>query len=452
MPEATASSCSINPAERTSVRMNARQPTLWAVTLLFVLAGIRAEAAPSTNAPPPFVGSTAGQFGAYTHDPVWSSVLCVLGGHVKHEWLKTLDLPDRWRDPIVIVVNERPAADRATPAVWMETLRTDLHLKFQVQLRVPPPLERSQVVSALVQALCAEYANRDRLFLRQPPFATTAVPPWLVEGLAQSVAGEPDKMLAVIQRSVNSGRPAAAEDLIGAAATPTEPGEQLRFQAHAWALVESLLSLPKGAEKFCQLMREPETFAEIYRWQFRDAAAREKWWSLQLAERATATVAEDWSATETSRRLAAILPSKLQMELPDAIAEAPVAFANLWRYTKSAWLTPLVRDKLAQFASVRNMAHPSYRGAVEHYIAALQYLLQGNANRFRRETKLAERQYAAADEQSHKISRYVDQIERVHTPPDRAAVWRQLKLFEAIQETNILRRDPIGDYLDKFDR
>ena len=167
MSEATAPSCTINLAERTTVRMKARQPTLWALTLLFVLvAAIGAGAVPSTNAPARFVGSTAGQFAAYTRDPVWSSVLSVLGSRVKREWLKTLDLPDRWRDPIVIVVSERTDGDRATPAVWMETLRTDLHLKFQVQLRVPPPLERSQVVSALVQGLCSEYANRDRVFPR----------------------------------------------------------------------------------------------------------------------------------------------------------------------------------------------------------------------------------------------------------------------------------------------
>jgi hypothetical protein len=213
-----------------------------------------------------------------------------------------------------------------------------------------------------------------------------------------------------------------------------------------------LLSLPKGAQRFCDLVREPEAFAEIYRWQFRDGAAREKWWSLWLAERASAMLAEDRSAEETGRRLAAILPSKLQMRLSDAIAEAPVAFADLGRYTEKEWLSPLVRDKLAQLAALRGTAHPLYREAIDRYIAALQCLSTRQASRFQHETKLARRAPDAADGQSRKFSEYVDRIERAHTPADRTAVDRQLKLFEAMQETGVLRRDPISEYLDKFDK
>lgn len=423
-----------------------------ATVLLFGAVASVAVASNPTNAPRPFVTSSAGQFSAYSPDAAWSSVLCVLGSQVKREWLKLLDLPDKWRDPIILVVTERPVAEQEMSASWLEVLRTDLHLKFQIQLSVPPPLQRSEVVSALVQALCSEYANREREFPRRAPVATINVPPWLVEGLAQNIAGEPDKMLPILRRSVNSGRPPMAEDLIKVATVPVETGERLRFRAHSWALVESLLSLPKGSEKLCQLIREPETFAEVYRWQFRDDAAREKWWSLRLAERATTMMAEDWSAAETGRRLAAILPSKIQMQMPDAVAEAPVAFVDLGRYTESAWLAPLLRDKLGQLSALHGVAHPFYRAALERYSQALQYLLQRQTNRFRHETKLAQREHAAADEQAKKIREYVDQMERIHAPPSVATVSEQLKLLDALQEMELLRRDPIGDYLDKFDK
>jgi len=420
---------------------------------LLALSVVFSAAVPAqTNTAPRLVASSAGQFTAHTPDTVWSSVLCVLASQVKREWLRRLDIPDKWRDPIVLILAERTAATAAAPGVWQEVLRSELHLKFQIQLRIPPALERDHLVRVLVGALCSEYANRAREFPRQPPFVITEAPPWLTEGLTQIITGDPERLIPLLRRSVNSGRPLTAEELIGATAAPPEPGERLRFQAHAWVLVEGLLSLPKGSDKLCQVMREPGTFAEVYRWQFRDDAAREKWWSLLLAERATAMLAEDRTATETARQLAAILPSKLQMRLPDAIAEAPVAFADLGRYTRKEWLAPLVRDKLVQLGALRGTAHPLYRDAIDRYIAALECLSAGQVSRFQHETKLARRAHAAADEQVRKISAYVDQVERVHTPPDRAAVWRQLKLFEMIQETNILRRDPISDYLDKFDR
>jgi hypothetical protein len=199
-------------------------------------------------------------------------------------------------------------------------------------------------------------------------------------------------------------------------------------------------------------LRKPETFAEIYRWQFPDDAAREKWWSLALAERAATMLAEAHTATETTRRLAAILPSKLQLRLPDAVAEAPVAFADLGRYTEKEWLPPLVRDKLAQLTALRAVAHPSYRDAIAHYMAALGCLATRQPGRFQREAKLAQRAHTKADEETRKISAYLDNVEALHAPRDRNAVSRQLALFETIQETGVLRRDPISNYLDKFDK
>jgi len=423
------------------------------VVLVAMLAFVvGAYGGPSTNAPRPFISSTAGQFHAFSTEAAWSSVLCVLGSEVKREWLKRLNLPDKWRDPIVLVVAERSDSQRDAPACWLEILRTDLHLKFQIQLRVPPPLPRAEVVRALVQALCSEYANRELEFRRQPHLAATVVPPWLVEGLSQSIAGEQDKLLGILRRGLHSGAAPMVEELLTATAIPSDDAGRLRFQAYSWVLVEALLSLPSGAEKLCQLMREPGRFSEIYRWQFDTDAAREKWWSLQITERGSALVAADWSAAETGRRLAAILPSKLQMQLPDAVAEAPVAFADLGRYTEKKWLAPLARDKLAQLAALRGTAHPLYRDAIDHYAVALQYLLAGSVSRFRHETRLAQRAHAAADEQTRKISEYVDQVERVYAPSNRAALQRAMNLLDATQEMNILRRDPISDYLDQFDR
>lgn len=424
----------------------------WRVALIVLVVALASNAPGQTNTASRLVVNSAGQFTVHTPDAVWSSVLCVLATQVKREWLRRLELPDKWRDPIVLVLAERPATAASVPGMWQETFRSELHLKFQIQLRFPPALEQTQVVSVLVEALCREYANRAREFPRQPPFAITETLPWLTEGLAQSIAGDPEQLLPVLRRSVNGGCPPSAQDLMSARSVPSEPGDRLRFHAHAWALVEGLLSLPKGSEKLCQLICQPEMLAEIYRWQFQDDAAREKWWSLLLAERAAVMQAEDRTAAETSRQIAEILPSKLQMRLPDAVAEAPVAFANLGRYTDKDWLMPLVRDKLARLASLRGMAHPSYSEAIDRYIAALECLTPRQVSRFPNETKRAQRAHAAADEQTRKLSAYVDQVERTHTPPDRAAVRQQLKVFQVIQETNILRRDPISDYVDKFDR
>jgi len=405
-----------------------------------------------SNTAPRRVSSTAGQFTAHSPDAVSSSVLCVLATQIKREWLRRLDLPDKWRDPIVLLLAERDASLAAAPNVWQEVARTDLHLKFEIHLRIPPPLDETDVAETIVQALCREFANRSREFPRHPPFAITEPPLWLTAGLTQSIVGEPNRLLPLLRRYVQSGHPMSAQELIGLTQCPAEPAERLRFRAHAWAWVEGLLSLPKGREKLSQLLCEPLAFAEIYRWQFPDETAREKWWSLLLAERAAAMIDEDRSATTTSQRLAAILPGKVQMRLPDAVAEAPVAFEELGRYTEKDWLAPMVRDKLARLVSLRGIAHPSYLKAIDHYIAALEQLQAGRVSRFQYETRQAQRAYAAADQQSRQIAEYVRRVERVYSPPDPEELRRPMRLLETIQEMNVLRRDPIRDYLDQFDK
>ncbi|MBM3859676.1 MAG: hypothetical protein FJ395_08510 [Verrucomicrobia bacterium] len=433
--------------------MSLRQHRRWrraaccVLSLTFATHGL-----PQANPPPKLISSTAGQFTAHAPEAVSASVLCVLASQVKREWLRRLDIPDQWRDPIVLVLAERPAAASSAPGIWLNVVRTELHLKFEIHLRFPPVMEQTQVVSAMVGALCGEYANRAREFRREPPYAIAETPPWLVEGLAQSVAADTEWLLPVLRRYVSGGTPAGVQELLAARSVPVEPGERLRFQAYAWALVEGLLSLPKGPEKLCRLLREPESFDEIYRWMFPDAEDREKWWSLLLADRAATLLAEGQTAAETSQRLAAVLPSKLQMRLPDAIAEAPVAFADLGRYTEKDWLAPLVRDKLAQLAALRATAHPSYRDTIERYVRALEHLRSRHVSRFQRDAKLAERAHRAADELTRHVSDYLDGVEEKRAPLERDSVRQQLRLLGVLQEMNILRRDPISDYLDKFDR
>ena len=410
-----------------------------------------------TNPPPRLAVNNAGQFTVHAPDSIRSSLLCVVASQIKREWLRRFDIPDKWRDPIVLVYTERPADTAAARNIWLETIRTPLHLQYHVQLRAPLPLERDRLVAAVVESLCAEYANRNRDLPRNAPAPLSVIPPWLIEGLAQSMDANPDQLLPVLRRCVNSGRPLTADELLTATTVPADAADRLRFQAHAWAFVENLLSLPKGADKLCQLLANNTAsprrdFTENYRWQFPTDAALEKWWALLLADRATAMIAEDRAAAETARQLNTILDCKLEMRLPDAVAEAPVAFTDLGRYTEKDWLAPLVRQKLAELVSLRGIAHPFYRNTIAHYIAALESLLAGQLGRYQHETTLARRDHATADQQTKDFNAYLDNIERERTPPDRAALWRQMKLFDTTHELQILRRDPLTEYIDRFSR
>jgi hypothetical protein len=426
------------------------------LSIAFLTAAGRADLVPTAN--PPVTVSRSRQFYVTAPDPRWSSVLCVFAEQLKQQWQQRLDISiDKWLDPVAIRLAERPTTNAAP--IWMEVFRTDLHLRYQIEVRIPPSLDRQRVASFLLQALCAEYANRERLFPRQPPYEISQPPVWLVEGLAQSMVGSPEQLLPAIQRAAGSALPPTAEQLITAMELPSHPGERLRFQAAAWLLTESLLALPGGSAKLLRLLRTTnpgdnpqKQFHEIYAGNFADASAREKWWSLQMLTRAAGTLAQDLTATETSRQLTNILPTKLELRSGTETGQAVVPVGELFQHVETGWFLAATQEKLSQLRMLSRTAHPAYREVLGHYLAGLQLLAEHKVARGRSEITLAVKLQAAADRKSQQVRDYVDQAERIHTPYDDSNLREKIRLLLAADELELLRRDPISDYLNKFDK
>lgn len=402
--------------------------------------------------------SSSRQFYAVATDPEWSSVLCVFADQIKRQWRARLEIEsDKWRDPILLRLSERTVTN--LPAGWLEVVRTDLHLRFQVELRTPPALERERAVALVVGALCAEYANRERVIPRRGDFEPLFIPLWLVEGLTKSLAGSPDDLLAATRRCANSPHPPLAEELITTTSLPADEPERRRFRAAAWVLTESLLSLPNGADKLRKLMCETgaatnalRAFAEVYSWDFPKPVVREKWWSLQLLQRGAAMVPQDFNAAMTSRQLAGALNTKLDVRGESQSGEAVVTVVELFRYAEASWFSQAVQERSAQLLSLRGVAHPVYQPVIDRYLAGLRWLAEHKISRGRSEITKAEKLRASADRQARAIHDYMDQAERAYAPADTGSVGQQLRLLSESEELDLLRRDPISDYLDKFDR
>src|SRR5260221_2601999 len=144
------------------------------------------------------------------------------------------------------------------------------------------------------------------------------MPLWLVEGLAASVHGRVDSLLAITRQSTAAGRPQQVADVLDVKVLPIDTADRQLFQANAWLLTESLLALPDGSRKLRSFLSElgaqksaSNAFWAVYHQDFPENAAIEKWWSLEQARRTSVTVAQNLSAAETARQLDAILVVKL---------------------------------------------------------------------------------------------------------------------------------------------
>jgi hypothetical protein len=443
--------------------MNARRP---AGKLLIAAMGVALLAAPltvhadTTNASIRAV-STSHQFTAYARQPLLSAALCVFAERVKREWLAQLDATDSWRDPVIFIIQDREPSRADAPATALEIFQTDLHLKYQIRCLVPPPLNEASLLDAAVEALCAEFANRAQPVPKGKPYIAAPVPPWLVQGLAQSLRGPNEALLAVARRSAAAGRPQEAMELLAKTELPGDPLDRQLFQANAWLFTEGLLGLPDGSGKLQRYLTElgaqksaTNAFWTVYRQDFPETVALEKWWSLQRAQRTAMRVAENLSATETSHRLGEILRVKLTVSVGkkghESVVDQPLS--QLWTYYQERWLNDVLRNKLVALQALRAQAHPRYQDVIGEYSDAIGWLLDKKLNRFRRAVKRADGARAGIDRESRETTAYLDRAERIYTPQDPAKLFdgyfQTLDEFQNLQQQ---RRSPISDYLDQFD-
>jgi hypothetical protein len=435
---------------------------------LAVLSGavnaMRSDAAGRVTTSNPLVraGSASHQFTAYASDPLSPPVLCVFAERVKRGWLDHLDLRDHWRDPIVIVVRERGPTELDAPAVSMETVQFDIGLSYRVRCLTPPPLDEARLRAALVTALCTEWANRSQPTTYRQPFLTTPLPLWLVEGLTQSVSERTELLGAVVRRSVDAGHPAHARDLLETTALPADAAECELFQANAWLFTESLLTLRDGAHTLQRLLTElaaqksvTGAFWTVYRSDFQEPIALEKWWAVQLAHNRVIQPAQSLTAAETTRQLDELLHVTVRQADGSTnevnLAEQPPEF--LWRQAGQEWLKAALKDRIQRLEALRSQAHPRYRTVIERYVAAQQWWLAKKLVRGRAAFEQARKERQEADQQMLEIAVVLDRAERTYTQEDFGVMLRdQLSTLDQFQQLERQHRTPISNYLDQLDQ
>ena len=447
-----------------ALRMSARRPRQFTAALLVAIglpgAMLPGARAGDTNTLASAVSVTR-QFVCYANNPLLPPVVCVFAERIKRQLLTRLNLPDQWRDPIVIAIEQRSDTTPTAPAIALEMFQTDARLKYQIRCLTPPSPDERLLAAAVIETLCAEIANRDQPTSRTAQFTGAPIPPWLVHGLAGTVRGGGELLLRVARRSVVAGRPQTAAALLQTPTLPADPLERQLFEANAWILVENLLTLPDGARKVAQFIGElgrqksvAKAFWTVYSPDFRDEMALEKWWGLQLARKTSMDVAQNLSAAEMTAQLDAILKTELSRPRgrKGTTIEKEIALPDLWRYFEEPWMKDVLVAKLNQLQALRAQAQPRYRAVIDAYVEAVNWLMKQKINRFRRAVERADTQRAAADREYAQITAYLDQAERIYAPTDTAGmfegVFRTLEQFEELQQR---RRSPISDYLDRFD-
>ncbi|MEI6084209.1 MAG: hypothetical protein WCS70_07905 [Verrucomicrobiota bacterium] len=417
----------------------------WLLTFLLLVTAGQAE----TNAPLNTAISVTRQFTAYAPGRTLPAALCVFAERLKHEWLIQLDLPDTWRDPIVLVVRENARTNSFPAPLNLTITQIGPVVKYEIAGSIPPPIEERDFATVIVRVLCLEAANRTRPYGTVTNWQSVVIPLWLARGLSESIQGRPEWLIPVALRAANSARPPGAADVMRVTVMPGDEASGELFAANAWLLTKSLLRLPNGTQKLRLLLGKlawtttfKEAFWSVYRNDFDDEMALEKWWSLQPARLATIVTLQNLAATETAQRLTALLtfPGGRQ-------------FNALERFSEQPWLRAELTQRMVGFQSLYAKGHPMYRSVIALYIEAANLLTAEKLSRYRRVVQEADKQRAGVENQLREINVVLDRAEeKFGGQPATNAFQGYFRILEEADKFEKQRRNPISDYLDKFDR
>ncbi len=402
--------------------------------------------------------SVSRQFITYAHGTLLAQAVGVFAEQVRREWADLLDVDPTWRDPIFIVLDPQ-ATPVNTPPVQVGVARSELRLRYRILYRTTP-LDQRTLANAIVEALCAELSNRARPVMSTGPFSVAPSAPWLVQGVAQSILGRDEFLTQIARQSLAGGQPQTASALIGTKQLPTDPAEGRLFRANAWLFAEGLLRLPHGADKMRRYLTElslqesiTKAFWMTYGEDFQDTAALERWWAVELSNRLAASIARNLTVPETSQRLTDILNTRVTSSDVSTGAATIVAFRDLWRFDEQGWLNVVLREKLLALADLRARAAPVYRPVLDGYGTAIRLLADEKINPFRRTVAETDKARARVEQEARQVSDYLDEAERIFAPRELNSAYSNFfRVFEEFETLEQQRRNPISDYLDKFDK
>lgn len=347
---------------------------------------VRTLPGPSLPASPP--GQT--NSGWVRLDP---AVLVVSCERVKQALLEAVGLRDEWQGRVFVVLH--PGRQAPEPLGLHCALFRD---GWVYELHLPELVDRSQLVTRLVEVLLLEIANR------RARAGSVELPPWLVEGLtahleATSLATltlEPESRLTVARRypdplrrvrEVLRTQPLLNFDELSWAPEPQASAEQRdTYRSCAHLFVHQLLRLKRGRpclQQFLAILPEHLNWQTAFLRSFQPYFSRlldvDKWWTLQAMSVTGRNLVSAWSAEEAWRQLEATLrPPAREWSRTNALPRLTrvrlQTVISDWEFPRQlAVLVPT----LNRLKALRPRLGPDLAGLVGEYIRTLEdYLAQ----------------------------------------------------------------------------
>jgi hypothetical protein len=416
----------------------------------------KAEKAPSpTPTPAALQRSTSAsrQFIIYHSDGTVRGRIARKVEDIKSQWLKSLQMTDEWKLPIVLQVV--PLAPVGTPRI-----RTAFYLgdgdeaKVQIDVFDLSVLKSGEFDTEVYRALCLEVMYRQNLpkagkAYQQPPV-------WLLEGLVEDALAKNGEGIGpgLYDRIIESGSPAKLEIFLKERPEMMDATTRAIYRARSMALLRALLASPGGPQGMVAWLRSipssNPTDAGKMLDNFPNLASRpadlSKQWALALADASATNRTKSLPMAETTRQLALIMDFGAPVD-PKKPNEAMISGAMALPVIARTKAGPfIVAKKAEELLRLQMRAHPLFRPIVEEYqLIATELVHKPKKNLEKRIEKNIELQKALVSRASE-IEDYMNWFEaaKLETPS---------REFDVLLEmpTEGGRGDPITRYMNDLE-
>jgi hypothetical protein len=329
---------------------------------------------------------------------------------IKQAMLIRLGARDEWKGRIILDLHH---CQNPNETLLVTPIITGQDWEYRIQL--PDVMDRSRFVSAVVEVMLLEMANRNSTH-------SAEIPTWLAQGLAREVilSNPGDLVVDPPQTHQNGltlsrlyfdnrqgdtpGKPksdwmdplAQAREYLRA--TPPMTLEELswprdgvlisdRAEAYRYSaqlLVHDLLQLPDGRANLQAMLRElPEhlnwqlSFLRAFHADFANQLAFDKWWTLQLATFSGRDLSQTWSDEQSWAKLDEVVRPlvEIRTSVAQPARQVQMSLQDILRNWDVARQEDLFREKSRQLFLLRlrvsqNLIYlvDDYRGLLDNYL------------------------------------------------------------------------------------
>lgn len=424
------------------------------------------EVQPAGEAAAAQVISRSEQFRVIGGTSLQRGSVAILAEEAKSELLRLMEARDDWQEaeprvPVTIILHGAPGDPVPPRTLALALFFNDNGYDLRIETHLGRGIEREPFHRTVTLALIYERALRGR-----PPGPADApffVPPWLAEGLREAAGWQAQRGdRRPYETLFKSGGVYELGELFGvdeAEHEALDAAMRAAFRVSAGALVMALLEQPDGKKGFGDFLAEVAAFQgempALLRRHFPglnlSETSLDKWWELQMASNATATLTDVLAIAETE----AALDDLLRLYVRDVDGVTSTLPLDRWEELpalSAEALAAAVRPAEDALVRLSYRCFPSYRPLLSEYQVVLVSIAR-NATAKTAE-QLAELGQTRANmiEKATRGRDFLDWFEITRAREISGVFDDYLRLKERLKQEDQQRDDPLSLYLDRMER